>query len=91
MQYTDEQSLYFRKVLGEVLKELREKNTNLSCNKFCDEYGLNDSNLGKIERAIIDCKFITLWKIIESMGIDFAEFVCLFKERLGKDFTFIDE
>lgn len=33
---------------------------------------------------------ITLWKIIESMGIDFADFVALFKEKLGKDFTFID-
>ena len=41
-------------------------------------------------KSIIDCKFITLWKIIESMGIDFADFVALFKEKLGKDFTFID-
>lgn len=90
MQHTDNKSIHFRQVLGEIIRELRKSKTGLSCNKFAGEYGLNDSNLGKIERAIIDCKFITLWKIIESMGIDFADFVALFKEKLGKDFTFID-
>lgn len=92
MQYTDEKSLYFRKILGEIIEELRIKKLNhISRNKFSDEYGLNDSNLGKIERALVDCKFITLWKIIEALDIDIDEFMQIFKTKLGKNFKFLDE
>lgn len=91
MQDIDEKTLYFRKVVGEILCELRMKNTTVSRNKFADEYGLNDSNIGKIERALIDCKFITLWKILEALGIDCVEFITLLKEKLGDDFKFMDE
>ena len=91
MQHTDEKTLYFRKVLGEVLEELRKNRTTLSRNKIADEYSLNYSNLGKIERALIDCKFVTLWKIIEALDIDFVEFINLFKSKLGNDFKFMDE
>ena len=92
MQYTDKKSLYFRKVLGEVIEELRNNNANqTSRNRFSAEYGLNDSNLGKIERAIVDCKFVTLWKIIEALDIDIVEFMKIFKNKQGNDFKFIDE
>ncbi len=91
MQQVDEKSLYFRQVVGELLQDIRNEKVKLSCNKFSNEYGLNDSNLGKIERALIDCKFVTLWKIVESLGLDFLEFVTLLQERLGENFTLIDE
>lgn len=91
MQQVDEKSLYFRKTVGDLLQDIRDEKIKLSCNKFANEYGLNDSNLGKIERALIDCKFVTLWKILEALGIDILEFVTLLKERLGDDFTLIDQ
>ena len=81
--------LFFKETLGTLLNELRLSNTNLSSHKFANAYDLNDSNLGKIERAIIDCKFITLWKILEGLNIDPVEFVSLFIEKLGKNFKLI--
>jgi len=91
MQQVDEKTLYFRQAVGEILYQLRIQNTNVSCNKFADEYGLNDSHIGKIERAICDCKLITLWKILEAMNVDLIKFITLLKERLGDDFKFMDE
>ena len=70
--------LFFKETLGVLIKELRTSNTDLSCHKFANAYDLNDSNLGKIERAIIDCKFVTLWKIIEGLNIDPVKFISLF-------------
>lgn len=91
MQYQDKKSQYFREVLADLTKDIRIKYTGLSCNKLADEYGLNDSNLGKIERAKIDCKFITLWKIVEASGLKFSEFAKLLEEKLGDDFKLMDE
>lgn len=91
MQQVDEKTLYFRQTVGEILHQLRVENTNVSCNKFAGEYGLNDSHIGKIERAVSDCKFITLWKILEAMNVDVAKFITLLKEKLGDDFKFMDE
>ena len=91
MRESDKKDIHFRMQLADVLRQLRLEKTDLSCNKFANEYGLNDSNLGKIERAIIDCKFITLWKIIEALDIDFIDFARLFKEKLGDDFKLMDE
>ena len=91
MQQIDEKTLFFKKVLGETIEKLRVKNGYNSRNKFADEYALNDSNLGKIENAIVECKFITLWKIIEALDIDPIEFIKLFKEKLGKDFSLIEK
>lgn len=91
MQQVDEKTLYFRKILGETIKELRENKNKLSRNKIAGEYSLNDSNLGKIERADIDCKFVTLWKIVEALNIDFKDFILILQSKLGKDFKFMDE
>lgn len=73
------------------MKNNRIERTGVSCNKLSNEYGLNDSNIGKIEKAAIDCKFITLWKIVESMGLKFSEFAKLLEDKLGEDFKFMDE
>ena len=91
MQDNKKKVLYFREKLGETLQTTRLDNGNVSRNKFANEYGLNESNLGKIENGLIDCKFITLYKTIEASGVDFVEFAQQFKNKLGDDFTLIDE
>ena len=47
--------------------------------------------MGKIERAEIDCKFVTFWKIAEALGVKPSEFVKILEDILGDDFTLIDE
>lgn len=91
MQYKDEKSLHLRKLFGQVVKNIHENQIGLSGNKFANEYGINDSNLGKIERAEIDCKFVTFWKIAEALGVKPSEFVKILEDILGDDFTLIDE
>lgn len=91
MQYKDENSLHLRKKLGLLIKSIREQKIGLSGNRLSNEYGINDSNLGKIERAEIDCKFVTFWKIAEALGLKPSEFVKLLEAELGDDFKLIDE
>lgn len=91
MQYKDEKSLHLRKLFGQIVKEIRENKKGLSGNKFANEYGINDSNLGKIERAEIDCKFVTFWKIAEALEVKPSQFVKILEDTLGDDFTLIDE
>lgn len=90
MQYKDKK-LYFIKTVGELLKEIRTSRTNVSLSKFSDEYELGKSSISRIERGFYSIELITAWKIIEALGIDFAEFSKLLKDRLGEDFKLIDE
>ncbi len=90
MPYVDDKTLQLRKKLGDLIKKIREKQTGNSINRFANEYGLNDSNLGKIEKAQIDCKFVTFWKIAEAYGLKPSEVVKMLEEELGEDFTLID-
>lgn len=91
MQYKDEKSLQLRAKLVEIIRKIREDEIGISNNRLANEYGLNDSNLSKIERAEIDCKFVTFWKIAEALGLKPSEFVKILEQELGEDFTLIDE
>lgn len=91
MQNKTKNSLFFRKILGEVIKEIRQERIGLSGNKFANEYDIGNGNLSRIENGVVDCKFVTLWKISEALGIDFAEFANILKSKLGEKFTLIDE
>lgn len=89
MQYEDEKILHLLKILGQQITTLRQ-NKKLSMNKFANEYGLNDSNLGKIEKAQINCKFVTFWKIAEALGLKPSEFLKIIEDELGNEFSLID-
>lgn len=80
----------FKQAVGEVLRDIR-KNTNLSLNKFALEYDLDKSNMSKTERGLINIYLITAWKIAEAYGLKFSEFAKMLEDKLGEDFTFIDE
>ena len=77
--------------VGEVFKEIRDEKTHHSINKFALEYDLDRGNLSRIERGLLSCRLITAWKIAEAAGISFTEFAQRINDKLGKDFTLLDE
>ncbi len=80
----------FKQAVGEVFRDIR-KNADLSLNKFALEYDLDKSNMSKTERGIINIYLITAWKIVEAHGLKFSEFAKMLEDKLGENFTFIDE
>lgn len=90
MQYNDEKSLQFNKTLGEVLAKIRETK-GITSNRFAEEYELDSSNLWRIENGVVNCKFITIWKIVEALGLKFTDFAQIMENSLGPDFKFMDE
>lgn len=91
MQHCDEKTLHLTKELGTFLSGLREQKTGLSLTKFAYSYDINSGNLSKIENGLINCKFITLWRISEALGMKPSDLIRAFEEHLGEDFKLIDE
>lgn len=81
----------FKRAVGEVIREIRISNNNLSINKFAAEYDFDKGNISKIEKGKYSIYLATAWKLSEALGIDFVEFASRLKEKLGKEFKFIDE
>ncbi len=90
MQNKDDKTLYLRQVLGRTIAEIRNKK-NISGNKLTNEYDLGNGNLSRIENAVTDCKFITLWRISEALGIKLSDLVIEIEKKLGDNFKFMDE
>lgn len=90
MQNKNSKSLYLRKILGDTIKELREER-GISANKLTNEYDIGSGNLSRIENAVTDCKFITLWKISEALNIKFSELAIYLENKIEKDFKLMDE
>lgn len=90
MQQADEKSKKFNKIVGEILKELRQNNDNISINNFCRQFDFDRGNFSKIERGILGCRLATAYKACEALNINFSDFAKMLEEKLGKDFTFID-
>ncbi len=86
----EDKVLEFKKVVGELVRELRKKNTNLSINKFALSYDFDKSNMSKLERGIYSAYLITAWRLSEALGLKFSEFAKLIEEKLGEDFTLMD-
>lgn len=91
MQYKDEKTIHFKKELGELISELRQKKTNLSCRRLAHEYGMYSGHLSMVENGRVECKVVTLWKISEALGIKFSDFARLLEDKLGDDFKLMDE
>lgn len=87
----EEKVAKFKKVVGELISDIRKSETDLSINKFALEYELDKSNISKIERGKYGINLISAWKICQALGIKFSYFAKLLEERLGEDFTLIDE
>lgn len=91
MQQHSNKNLQLTKILGELVRELRIKNTGLSCAKLADEYDLDRGNLNRVENGHNDPKVSTFWRIAEALGLKFSELSRMLEDKLGEDFKLIDE
>lgn len=91
MQQRNQKEAQFTTELGEILKNLRENNLKYSINQLAYEYDFSKSNISKMERGLYNCKFVTIWKLSEALGIKCSELVKMLEEKLGDDFSLIDE
>ena len=87
MQQDNEKISIFNKAVGEIVKELRGKN---SINNFAREFDFDRGNLSKFERGLLNCRLATAWKLAEASGVKFSDFAKLLEEKLGEDFTLLD-
>ena len=91
MQDKKHKYLHLSKVIGEVVRSYRINNVKKSTTKLADEYALNSGTLSKIENGNNSCKVQTLWEFAEAMGIKLSDLFKIIEEKLGEDFTLIDE
>ena len=64
---------------------------NLSCTKFAYQFDIDKGNLNRIENGLIDCKFTTLWKISEAIGLKLSELIKILENNLGDNFKLDDD
>lgn len=86
----DDKYLYINKQLGNVFKEMRIKNTALSCNKAEEEYDIGCGNLNRLENGKTNPTFITLWKAAEAAGCKLSYIISLVETNVGDDFSLTD-
>ncbi len=91
MQLNESKQLLLSKKLGKLFRRLRINNTNLSINKLAESYDIARGNLSKIENGIVECKFVTVWKIAEALNMKCSDVVRILEEELGEDFKLMDE
>lgn len=91
MQQKNEKTVYLSKIIGSVLKELREKVPNRSINNVAHEYGLDVGNTSRIENGLIEVKIVTLWKLAEAYNIPLSELIKLVEKKLPKEFHFFED
>lgn len=76
--------------IGEIIHEKREKiGKGILLHSY--EYDLSSSSLSLIEKGKRDPQITTLWKIVNSLDMDFLEFIELLIKKLPKDFKMTDD
>ena len=81
---------YLLKTIGKIVKEQRLA-TKKGILLHSYEFDIPSSSLNLVERGIRDCQITTLWKISNSFGMTFGEFVSEIEKQLPKDFTLIED
>lgn len=90
MQYKNKKTENLAKIVGDVIKEYRQKN-NYSITKFAYEYGLDAGNISRLENGKIEVKLVTLWKIAEALNIKPSDIVKSIEKNIDKEFKLIEE
>ena len=90
MQTSNKNTLILAKKTGEIITKLR-KPMNKSVNKLENEYDFGGDAIRRIEKGSVNCKFVTLWMIAESLGIKPSELVKKIEESLPEDFRLTEE
>jgi len=91
MQYRNKKTSYLLKVLGETVKKIRETEVKNSINKLAHGYDLDVGNTSRLENGLIEPKFITLWKIAESLNIPLSELIKNIEKEIPKNFNLAEE
>lgn len=91
MQLDEQKQILLANKLGKIIKRLRLEKTSLSVNKLAESYDISRGNLSKIENGIVECKFVTVWKIAEALNMKCSEVVKILEDELGEDFKLMDE
>ena len=91
MQISNGKTDILAKITGEIVQKLREKLTNKTVNKLGSEYDYGSRTLSHIEKGAVNCKFVTLWMIAESLGVKTSELVKMIEESLPEDFRLTEE
>ena len=96
MQISNGKTDILAKITGEIVQKLREKLTNKTVNKLGSEYDYGSRTLshiekGEVEKGEVNCKFVTLWMIAESLGVKTSELVKMIEESLPEDFRLTEE
>lgn len=78
------------KIIGKIVKEHRLK-TNKGILLHSYEFDIPSSSLNLVERGLRDSQITTLWKIVNSFGMTFGEFINEVEQQLPNDFTLIDD
>lgn len=81
---------YLKNAVAKVVSRLRSQK-DVSCNKLGDEYELDDTTIGRIEKGRVNVKLVTLWRLAEALDIDMLELVKLIKAELPPGFKLMDE
>lgn len=76
--------------IGEIIHEKREKRgKGILLHSY--EYDLSSSSLSLIEKGQRDPQITTLWKIVNSLDMNFLDFIGLLIKKLPKDFKMTDD
>ncbi|MBR1775895.1 hypothetical protein IJ750_02325 [bacterium] len=77
------------KIIGKIIKKHRLA-TKKGILLHAYEFDIPSSSLNLVEHGARDCQITTLWKIANSFGMTFGEFINEVEEQLPENFTLID-
>ena len=85
-----DKKLILLKAVGKIIKNHRKK-TGKGILLHAYEYDIPSSSLYHIEQGTRDPQLTTLWKIVNSFGMSFGEFISELEKELPKNFTLTDD
>ena len=77
-------------LLETLASAIKEKRGNISINRLSLESDVSKSILSMIEKAKRDPQLSTIFKIAEALYMKPSELLCLVEQKLGEDFSLID-
>lgn len=77
--------------VGLIIRELRKELTGKSLCIFAYENDIPRSTLSRLERGEAEWGIVVLTKVANGFGCKLSELCKTLEDKLGEDFTFIDE